>query len=74
MKKVRGIRITEINDAKHLVALATQIDGDVIITKGKYCVDCKSLIGVFALDLSTGVTIEYPEDVIEFDNFIKKFI
>ena len=73
MKKA-VIKIREINDATELVNKALRVEGHVTASKGKYCVDCKSLMGVFSLDLSTGVIIEYPEAAKEFDNFIRQFV
>ena len=66
--------MNNINDIIELVNQAEKINKDITISKGMYCVDCKSLTGVFSLDLSTGVTLEYPEDAIEFDDFVSKFI
>lgn len=71
MKRV--IKMSQIKDATDLVQRATMVDGDVIITKGKYSIDAKSIMGIFSLDLTTGVTIEYPDDATAFDDFIKVF-
>ena len=71
MKRV--IKMSQIKDATDLVQRATMVDGDVIITKGKYSIDAKSMMGIFSLDLTAGVTIEYPDDATAFDDFIKVF-
>ena len=71
MKRV--IKMSQIKDATDLVLRATMVDGDVIITKGKYSIDAKSIMGIFSLDLTAGVTIEYPDDATAFDDFIKVF-
>lgn len=65
--------MSQIKDAMDLIQKATMVDGDVIITKGKYSIDAKSIMGIFSLDLTTGVTIEYPNDATAFDDFIKAF-
>ena len=69
----RQIKMSQIKDATDLVQRATMVDGDVTITKGKYSIDAKSVMGIFSLDLTTGVTIEYPDDATAFDDFIKAF-
>ena len=69
----RLIKMSQIKDAMDLIQKATMVDGDVIITKGKYSIDAKSIMGIFSLDLTTGVTIEYPNDATAFDDFIKAF-
>lgn len=71
MKRV--IKMSQIKDATDLVQRATMVDGDVIITKGKYSIDAKSIMGIFSLDLTAGVIIEYPDDATAFDDFIKVF-
>ena len=71
MKRV--IKMSQIKDATDLVQRATMVDGDVIITKGKYSIDAKSIMSIFSLDLTAGVTIEYPDDATAFDDFIKVF-
>ena len=67
------IKINSITDVTTFVKNATATQGDVNIIKGKYCVDAKSIMGVFSLDLSTGATIEYPDEAKEFDEYISKF-
>ena len=69
----RYIKVNSITDIAMLVKNAIAMQGDVNITKGKYCVDAKSIMGVFSLDLATGATIEYPDDAKEFDKYISKF-
>ena len=67
------IRISGIADLSHFVQAATQVDGDVIVRKGKYVVDGKSLLGMFSIDPTLGVTVEYPEDAKAFESYIETF-
>lgn len=71
--KTAVIKMSAFTDYTLLSAEASKVDGDVTLIKGKYAVDAKSLPGVFSLDLSSGVTIEYPEDAFEFDQFLFKY-
>lgn len=71
--KTKYIRIYSINDATNLVKMAVNVEGDVTISRGKYVVDAKSLLGVISIDVSSGVTINYPEAATEFDQYISQF-
>lgn len=68
------VKIHGINDMTSFVKLASTVEGDVTCHKGRYVVDGKSIMGVMSLDISTGVTVEYPESAKEFDFFISQFI
>ena len=69
----RYIKVNGVTDITMLVKNAIATQGDVNITKGKYYVDAKSIMGVFSLDLAAGAIIEYPDDAKEFDKYISKF-
>lgn len=71
--KSKFIKITGITDASALVKNASNVEGEVTLRKDRYVIDCKSVMGIFSIDISTGVTVEYPEDAIEFENFISQF-
>lgn len=66
----RQIKVNAISDATKIVQMAANVNGDVIITKGKYSIDAKSIMGIFSIDLSQGAVIEYPDDAVELDAFI----
>ena len=67
------IKINNISDVATFVRNASDVYGDVLIKKGKFVIDGKSLMGMFSLDLSTGVTVEYPEDATNFEDYINTF-
>lgn len=71
----RLISMNGITDVTKMVTLAMMCDGDIVISSGRYAIDAKSILGVFSLDLTRGVNIEYPEELVgtEFDEFIKTF-
>ena len=48
----RNIKISGISDATTLVTKASAVEGDVTITRGRYSIDAKSIMGVFSIDLS----------------------
>lgn len=67
------ISIKGLNDVYKFVAKAQEIEGDITVQRGRYAVDGKSVLGIFSLDMSQDVTVIYPEDAINFENFIKQF-
>ena len=73
MKKV-FIKITEIDGVNKFVQCARNVQGDVLVSRGQFCVDGKSILGMYSLDVSQGCTVEYPEDAVEFNEFIQQFV
>lgn len=67
------IKISGITDVTSFVSMAAAVEGDVIASKGRFCVDCKSIMGMFSIDTSTGFTVEYPEDAVNFEKYIIQF-
>lgn len=70
MKKML-IKINDISDVSAFVNQATKIEKDVTIYKGRYVINGKSLLGMFSLDLTTGVFVEFPEDEKDFEIFLE---
>lgn len=73
MKKV-FIKITEIDDVNKFVQYAKNVRGDVLVSRGQFCINGKSILGIYSLDVSQGCTVQYPENEKEFDNFIQQFM
>ena len=71
--KTLYVKINNISDVTNFVNMATAVNGDVLATKGRFCVDCKSMMGMFSIDTSTGFTVEYPETATDFENYIINF-
>ena len=67
------IKMTQIADVYEFVNEAGKVDGDVLLKRGNYIIDGKSVMGVFSLNLSQPVTISYPADAAEFDSYVKSF-
>lgn len=72
MKK-KTIKMSKPEDINFLVLLTTQVEGDVVIHRGRHSVDAKSYLGIAALDMSDGVIIEYPDNAIALDAFLSYF-
>lgn len=72
MKKMY-IAIRDIHDITVFVREAASVDGDVICKRGKYVIDGKSIMGIFSIDTSEGMVVEYPEDAVDFEKYISQF-
>lgn len=53
-----AIRLNTIGEVKEFNHIAETIPGDVDIHSGKYCVDAKSIMGIFSLNLGSVLTVE----------------
>lgn len=71
--KTMKIKMRGVNDAALLVERAKELNTDVTIQRGKFCVDGKSILGVLSLDMSDGVVVEYDPSEVEFENWLRKF-
>lgn len=74
MLKRAVIKINDIKNIYEFQKRASSVAGEVILSKGKYVVDAKSILGIFSIDTSTDVTIIYPSDDSAFDNFVQQFV
>jgi len=71
--KSKNIKITGLNDVYKFLEHTTKVDGDVTLFRGIYAVDAKSILGVFSLDLSNEVIVQYPDTATDFDEYLTQF-
>lgn len=71
--KEKVISIQGLYDVYSFISKAQTVDGDVTIRRGRYCVDAKSILGVFSIDMSQQVTVIFPSSAVEFDQFCEQF-
>ena len=71
--KTKFIKMSDINDIANFVNEASKVESDINVLKGRYIINGKSIMGVMSIDMSTGMTVEYPADAIDFENFISQF-
>ena len=67
-------RIKDITDFVNAASRLEKHNGDILLFQGKQVVEATSLLGVLSLDTSKGVIVSYPNDLTEFNNFIKPFM
>ncbi len=74
MKKV-SVKLKEIKDVYNFVAAVTAFPGEVDIVSGRYRVNAKSVMGIFALDLTKPLNLEiFGDDTVEIEEKLKPFI
>ena len=54
MVKYTSINLNNISDVQDFVGICQKIDGDVLVSSGRYTVNGKSLLGLFSLNLTKG--------------------
>lgn len=52
------IRLNTLGEVKEFNAAANQMTGDVDLRSGRYCVDAKSIMGIFSLNLGRDLIVE----------------
>ena len=67
----KKIRLTP-EEVQHFVYVAGKCDFDIDIFYNRYVVDAKSLLGVFALDLSKPLTVTYEGNNREFEELLQE--
>ena len=74
MKKIQ-ITLSSIQDVRKFVNAVTLLDFEVDLEQGRYIVDAKSIMGIFALDTLSPINlIAHSDDTEEFFESIKDFI
>lgn len=74
MKKIK-ITLSSIQDIRKFVNEVTLLDYEVDLEQGRYIVDAKSIMGIFALDTLSPITlVAHSDNTEEFFENIKEFI
>ena len=74
MKKIQ-ITLTSIQDIRKFVNEVTLLDYEVDLEQGRYIVDAKSIMGIFALDTLSPITlVAHSDKTEEFFENIKEFM
>ena len=60
------IMLANVQDVRDVVNIVVLIDFEVDLAQGRYLIDAKSIMGIFALDLLSPITViahtEYADD------------
>lgn len=74
MLKQVDVLLGSIDSVKHFVNTMNRIDGDVVLSSGRYVIDAKSIMGIFSLDLSKPLHLEIEEWKDEYEEWLKPYI
>ena len=53
------VDLNSIDKVKEFVKLMSEIEDNIDLVSGRYIVDAKSLLGIFSLDLSKPIKLEF---------------
>ena len=68
------IFLSNVKDVRDFVNMVILIGYDVDLMQGKYVIDAKSVMGIFALDLMTPITvIAHSDNTREFFEKLERF-
>ena len=67
------IRINKLSDLYEFSKRAALVEGDVLLSRGKYTVDAKSMMGIFTINLSEPTMLQFPEDAEDFYTYATTF-
>lgn len=56
-------KISDIQQVREICKIANKNEGDVFVRSKKYVVDAKSLMGLFSLDFTSDIEIEFCEPI-----------
>lgn len=73
MRKTMDISLRSVADIKNFANLAEGMDGEVTLSSGRYCVDAKSILGIYALDLSSPIYLEVEKWKDEYEAAMEQF-
>ena len=68
------IVLSNVKDVRDFVNMVIRIGYDVDLMQGKYVIDAKSVMGIFALDLMTPITvIAHSDNTRDFFKALERF-
>jgi phosphotransferase system HPr-like phosphotransfer protein len=72
LNMVKTIKLTQ-SQVQHFVNVASRCDFDIDICYNSYVVDAKSFLGVYGLDFSRPLKVEYNGYNREFEDLLNEF-
>ena len=73
MKTVK-ICLNSIDKVKAFVNDITKFDSDFDLVSGRYVIDAKSIMGIFSLDLSKPLQLEFADWKEEYKSVVEKYM
>ena len=72
--KTFPVMLRSVDKVKAFVDDMSQIQGDVLLSVGKYVIDAKSIMGIFSLDLSNPLQLEIEDWKEEYAAVVEKYL
>lgn len=63
MNMITRVNINNIESVKGFCKACNNLDCEVTVTSGRYSVDGKSIMGIFSLDLSENLIVEFTREL-----------
>lgn len=70
------IKINLVTDVYEFVNICSHFIGEITVTQGRHCINAKSILGIFSLDLSSEIDVSIDtndEEKAEFYKLINKW-
>lgn len=68
------IRLERIDEIIAFINNAMAVsEGEVYVKRDRYSVNGTSLMGLISIDVTKGITVEYPSSATEFEAFLNEF-
>ena len=61
--KETTVKLNSVSDVNDFVRLCNMCEGNVMAYSGRYIVDGKSLMGIYSLDLSNKIKVEFDSNI-----------
>lgn len=74
MKKTMHIFLHSVDDVKNIANIAKEMEGEVTISSGHYCVDAKSILGIFVLNLGVPLNLEIEKWKDEYEGILAPYV
>lgn len=71
--KTKTIKMHSANEVHQFVSKANNVQGDIIVRRGKFSIDGKSLLGILYINLNESCQVTYPANAYDFEKFILQF-
>lgn len=68
------VLLSSVDKVKAFVDDMMKIEGDILLSVGKYVIDAKSIMGIFSLDLSRPLRLEIEDWKEEYAAVVEKYL
>jgi hypothetical protein len=73
MKELKINVKNNVDAITNIVNKASEVNNGITIKVNHFFIDATSVVGIFSLDPSVDWIVSYPEEDVDFENYIKQF-